>query len=101
VKRFDENGSLQSPECGMPDSPERLIIEALRYDHDNSGNARRILDGLRAAGWQLTRARNGRLTETMRLFADETAPDHARSQIGTSPARAIDAGVGSMVAVRD
>jgi hypothetical protein len=49
---------------------ETVIVEAIRYDHSNDGNVRRILDGLREAGWRLTPASAARLPETMRIFSD-------------------------------
>jgi hypothetical protein len=63
----------------MMKSPERVILEALRYDHSNHGNVQRILAGLRDAGWQLTPAERTRLPETTRVFADSPSA-HRRAE---------------------
>ena len=50
-------------------SAEQVIREALRYDHNNGGNARQIVNGLREAGWLLTPASEVALAETTRVFS--------------------------------
>ena len=44
-------------------SPEGCIIQALRYDHDNVGNARRIVEALAAHGYRI-------------VVSDPPAPPH-------------------------
>ncbi len=51
-------------------SPEGCIIQALRYDHDNVGNARRILEALAAHGYRIVMAAPPDLPEVRRLYGD-------------------------------
>jgi hypothetical protein len=62
-------------------SVEQVIVEALRYDHSNGGNVRRILDGLREAGWLLTPASEVPLPETMRVFSASDRPHRSSAEV--------------------
>jgi hypothetical protein len=50
-------------------SPEGCIIQALRYDHDNVGNARRIVEALAAHGYRIVVSAPPDLPEIHRLYA--------------------------------
>jgi glycine/serine hydroxymethyltransferase len=51
-------------------SPEGCIIQALRYDHDNVGNARRIVEALAANGYRIVLSAPPGLPEIHRLYTD-------------------------------
>ncbi len=51
-------------------SPEGCIIQALRYDHDNVGNARRIVEALAAHGYSIVLSGPPDLPEIRRLYTD-------------------------------
>ncbi len=57
-------------------SPEGCIIQALRYDHDNVGNARRIIETLAAHGYRIVLSEPPDGPEIRRPYADaaQTAP---------------------------
>ncbi len=55
-------------------SPEGCIIQALRYDHDNIGNARRIVEALAAHGYRIVLSAPSDLPEIHRLYGGAAKP---------------------------
>lgn len=59
-------------------SPHDVIVAALRFDHDPTGNAKRILGNLREEGY-IVIPRAGSLPEIQRMYGAVVSSEHAVS----------------------